>query len=476
MTNVVLLVMDDVGVENFAPWGRGGAGTYGYPTTTAIDAICSAGVRFNRCYVEQLCSPTRAAIATARHPFRTGVGDIIRDDSDGPTSQACLPESEWTIAKILKANGYATACFGKWHLGNTNAGGRLHPNRMGFDVFAGNMFNLSNTSTHSVEGVSFREGYYCYDETFQGQSRITRAFHTTHMTNLALRWVRDQGSTPFFLYMPYFGVHAPFVNRTNLTPNAINTPPTALYDAATWTHGADADQTTTQQQMHAWRAGVEATSAEIGRLLAALPADTIVIFLTDNGSPSSTLANEVHPTLGAYDGNHGKDSPYEPGIWSAMAWKGPGIAVGTYDKIVSAVDVLPSLLDLLGLDHPDPNVTLDGVSFVDVLTGLDTVTGVREFAYSEWFQPNGPNTSDAVRTAGEWALIGDVGGSGAGHYKILKNGLTGTIELYDLIPSGSYDPMEATNLTPGGVLSGLTPTELAFYNAAIAYRAGLLAS
>lgn len=464
MTNVLFILMDDVGVECFSAWGRGGSGTYGYANTSEITALAGAGMRFNRAYVEQLCSPTRAAFLTGRHPFRTGMGDIIRDDADGATTQQGLSNGEHTLASVLRENGYATAIFGKWHLGNTNTGGRQSPLRAGFDQVGINMFNLASSNTHDVAGTSFREGYYAWGmTTTEGEFRTVRSYHTSHCVDLAIQWIKAR-EEPWFCYLPLFGVHSPFNNRTNLTPNVINTPSTLLYDEVTWNLAADADQTTTAQVMHAWRAGIEATDTEIGRLLDAIPSDTLVIFASDNGSPSTTLANEVHPTLGAYPSAHSKDSPYEPGIWCPLAIKGPGISVGTYDKLVSAVDLFPTVLALLNIALPT-DVTIDGVSLVGPLTGSSAA--VRATSFSQWF---GSSNVYAERTTEEWAIIGDADASGVGRYKLLKPSINGAVEFYDL--GASYDPMEATNL----MLGTLTAGELAAFNYLTAAQAALVAS
>ncbi len=490
MTNLVFVILDDLGAELWPLLGRGGSGVYGYANSAWLTALAqggtvqgvvySGGVSCTRAYVEQLCSPTRASHQTGRHPFRTGVGDIIRNDSDGVTTQAALPESEITLAKLLKGAGYATGVFGKWHLGNTNVGGRLSPNRAGFDMACTNLFNTDNSVLVTVSGTTYRNGFYAVDETIQGEAKASRPYWATTCVNRALRWIRDvvADGDPFYCYLPLYSVHAPFTNRNTGVPfstiPAINTPPTTLYDAATWTLAADLDQTTTAQQMHAYRAGIEAAMTELGRFFASLPsgvlADTLIVFTTDNGSPSSTLANEVHPTLGAYPSTHGKDTPYEPGICVPLVFAGAGVVAPgrTYDELVSAVDVYATCAEMLGVDLPE-DVTLDSVSLAPVLDNTAPTDPVRTYSYSEWFQPNGPNTSDAVRTAGEWSIQD-------GTYKLIKPGLASPYEFYVVGPTASYSPMESTNLTPAGITSGLTAPQLAAFNALVAARAALLVS
>jgi arylsulfatase A-like enzyme len=506
VTNVAVIVGDDFGCEVLSMWGRGGSGTYGYASTPHLDALANGGtvdgvvypggLRFTRAYGGQLCSPFRAMFLTGRYPFRTGVGDIIRDDNDGTTMQGALNESEYTIAKHLKAHGYRTAAFGKWHLGNTNVGGREHPNRMGFNEYAGNLFNIDASSTYTINGTVYARGLYAWDQTVQGTGpHPCRTYHSTQIVNLALRWVRDQGSNPWFLYLPFYAAHSPFTNQSNTSPVRFNAPPISLYDETTWDHAQDSPSGTpsTQQVMHTFRAAIEALDTELGRLIKGLVAldpsfwtTTLVVFATDNGSPVSTIVNEVDPTYGAYP-NRGKDTPYETGVWTALIAAGAsvGSVPRTYDSIVSVVDLWPTISLACGIAVPDEYggppaipLTLDGVSLLDVFTGND-LTPPRDTAYVEYFQPVGAapeeGDPDADRTANEWAIIGG-GANGEGRYKLLKPSLNGPLELYELTDgAGNYTGyQEVTNLTPLGDTSTLNAGELAAYNELVAARAALV--
>lgn len=479
--NVLLIPWDDVGKEvipGCGPGGTnlGGAGTYGYPSLPTVASLISGGCLFTNFRVSQLCSPTRAALLTGRHPERTGILDIIRDTGASPSTQPALPLSEQTLARCFKSLGYATACFGKWHLGNATNGAQLHPNLCGFDEFAGNLYNLANSNFHAVEGTNYREGYWSWPMDYgaggfsQGEERTVREFHTSHITRLARRWIKAQTGS-WFCYLPYFGAHAPFINNSSTVaaPFAVNAPPTSLYNSATWSHAQDVTDPDSNpaQTMHAYRAHLEALDTEMGRLIEEQdPANTLIVFLCDNGSSSTTLALEQHPTLGAYPGSHGKDSPYEPGITSPLVIRGPGVSAGIrYEKLASVVDVFPTILELAGCELPD--VTLDGVSLADQCAGSTAVA--RTFSFSEWGQPNGISTTAVpiTRTALEWAMVGDADGSGLGRYKLIKPAVGGAYEFYDNGSAGTYNPMEATNLTPSGSTSGLSAPRLAAYTALV---------
>lgn len=506
MTNVLIILIDDVGREVLhigSDQNLGGAGTYGYPATPNITAMAlggtvsgftyPGGVMCSRAYAEQLCSPTRATLLTGRHPFRHGVGDIIRDNI--PTTQLPLPESELTLSNVLKRNGYVTACFGKWHLADPLNGGSDHPRRAGFDVYAGNKSNVDQTDTLDLNGTSYSAGMYTYPYTENGVDKVARGYHATHHVNLAIEWINDQtkNERDWFCYLPLYSVHFPFDNNATTDPVRFNVPPTDLYDSTTWNLAADPTTDTTPKYMHAWRAGLEAMDKEIGRLIRSIDlTDTLVVFMSDNGSDAGSLANEEHPTLGLYPSTHEKNTPYEPGMWTTLVFWGDVVtsSARTYSKIVSAVDVFPTVLDACNIAIP---ADIDGASLwtfrttqadgsVDETPGIlrsSSTLSVRDHVYSEWFRPNGPNTSDSQRTATQWCVIGgDVaagtGAEGTGRYKLLRASLNGAFEFYDLIPSGTYNPMEATNLTPSGVLTGLTTAQRAAYDRLRAIRSGFV--
>lgn len=450
MTRVLWIKLDDVGKEQFTTYGRGGAGTYGYGDTSVVTAMFAGGtvggftypggVKFTRHYAEQLCSPDRAACLTSRHPFRTGILNIVTEGQTG------LLGDEVTIAQQLQLHGWQTACFGKWHL-------ERRPELCGFDVYAGNDLNLDQTEIITAEGKSYSEGFYSWPMKMRGgRERTNRTYHTTACVSNAIRWIRDQGDRDWFCYLPLYGVHVPFTNNATTDPVRFNSPPTHLYDTATWTTAANVTHTTTQHTMHAYRAGLEAmcgATGELARLFASIDTtDTLVIFDCDNGTDTNVLANEVDPNFGAYSGSHAKNTPYEPAICVPLIMWGAGVSSPnrSYNHLVSCVDIMPTVLEVCGVDMPDR--TVDGVSFASVLDNSSSAA-IRTEAYSEWGLPLHAATY-ADRTATEWAMIGPT-------YKLLLNGISGTTEFYKL----DTDPMEASNLTPLGSTSGLSAPALA---------------
>jgi arylsulfatase A-like enzyme len=112
--------------------------------TPHLDALADSGIRFTRWYSSSpVCSPSRAGLLTGRYPTRTGITQILQGKRGTPG----LPQSEITLATALKAAGYKTGLFGKWHLGSTF---EHHPNGHGFDEFFGFMTGAIDYYSHSL--------------------------------------------------------------------------------------------------------------------------------------------------------------------------------------------------------------------------------------------------------------------------------------------------------------------------------------
>lgn len=199
--NVVLIVVDDLGYKDFNCYGTE-ANPVPYPTPN-VNALAQQSAMFTRFYAAcPVCSPTRASILTGKYPVRTGITDWIPGTQppadaklDTPPTRNELALSEKTIAEYLQPLGFATASFGKWHLG----GAGFAPTNQGFDV------NIGGDDKGQPNG-------YMAPFTMPGLTDAPIGTElTTYLTRLANQWVGKQAEAgkPFFLYMPHFGVHTP---------------------------------------------------------------------------------------------------------------------------------------------------------------------------------------------------------------------------------------------------------------------------
>jgi arylsulfatase A len=216
MPNVVFLLADDLGWKDI--------GCYGGPVKTpALDGLAKKGVRFTEFYSgAAVCSPSRATILTGRHHLRAGVYSWIADYSQ----QSHLLEREVTLAEILKEHGYATAHFGKWHLG-LSQGKRVKPSPSGhgFDYWfatannAGPSHRNPRNFLRNGNPVGELKGYACQ-----------------LVVDEALNWLADHrktdpaNSTPFFLNLWFHEPHAPIAAPRELVSKyGAQKDPAAIY-------------------------------------------------------------------------------------------------------------------------------------------------------------------------------------------------------------------------------------------------------
>lgn len=329
--NVLVVLLDDVGVDQIDAYG---VGTLTAPTPT-LDCLCERGVRFDRAWAAPLCSPGRAALMTGRGAFATGIGDNI-----GPADQ--LDPAEVTLGEVAKLAGYHTGYVGKWHLdGWDSPNGVDGPELQGFDTFRGTLANLRSPSNPPAPAGS-HGGYRGYWRLDQGQLGWERRYATTVDVDDALRFVREADGA-WLLVVAVHGAHAP-----------LDPPPAKLLTDRL------PDRPTDGQ---AYRAVLEATDAEIGRLLRGIDPDTLArttVFLTsDNGT--STMG--VVPPL---DPGHAKGTAYQGGLSVPLVVAGPAVRLpgSSSAALVSVADLLPTVAELLEVEAP---ADLDGESLVPLL-------------------------------------------------------------------------------------------------------------
>ena len=318
--NIVLIMTDDQ--------GYGDLGFHGNEKidTPVLDRLAQESVRFDRFFVCPYCTPTRAALMTGRYPLRTGAASVTR-------GLETVRSEEVTIAEVLRAVGYATGCFGKWHIGEHYPS---HPNGQGFEEFFG-----------------MPQGHWdnYFDPKLEHNGRMvqTRGFITDVISDYALRFIEEQRDRPFFCYVPYNAPH---------TPHQV---PDRYFDKYT-ARGLDS-------RTAAIYGMVENIDENVGRLLESLDelqlADrTIVFFLSDNGAegPEGSRYNAGMRGM--------KGSVHEGGMRVPLFVRWPGrLEPGRVVKPIAAhVDLLPTIAELCGIANP-PTLPLDGRSLVPLLTG-----------------------------------------------------------------------------------------------------------
>ncbi len=193
--NFVVIFIDDMGYADVGCFGA-----EGYETPN-VDRLAAEGVRFTDFYAAaSSCTPSRAALMTGCYPQRVGLPYVL-----GPNSKIGISDGETTIAQMLKPLGYATACYGKWHLGDDP---QFLPTRHGFDEYFGlpysnDMWPKHPEAPNAYPDLPLIEGerVVAYDP---DQTQLT-----TWYTERAVRFIEKNKDNPFFLYLPHSMVHVP---------------------------------------------------------------------------------------------------------------------------------------------------------------------------------------------------------------------------------------------------------------------------
>ncbi len=314
--NIVLVFMDDMGYGDMGCFGSKSIRT---PT---MDAIAANGIRFTQMYAAaSICTPSRAGLLTGRHPNRVGLSRVLfpRDDEG-------LGDDERTIADDLRQVGYATCMCGKWHLGCRP---QHNPTRHGFDRYFGLLYSndMAPLGLYRDEDVI---------EEPADQATLTRRY-----TDEAIRFVRESGDQPFFVYLAHTMPHIPLHVEEEFRGRSSG--------------GVYGDT-------------IECIDHHLGRLMEALDEadkldNTLLIVTSDNGP-------WFEGSTGGFRGR--KFDVYEGGIRMPFVAQWPGhISAGSRcDGVASLLDMLPTLRQVAGASLPLDR-TLDGLDISEALTGGD---------------------------------------------------------------------------------------------------------
>lgn len=363
--NVLLILTDDQGYGDLSLHHNP------HLQTPTMDLLGETGVRLNRFYVSPVCAPTRASLMTGRYHLRTGAFGVTR-------RQEVVNPKETTIAELMRANGYATGCFGKWHNGAVYP---ETPNGQGFDEFLG---FLGGVTQHYFNPVLSHNGT---DKKYEG-------YITEILTDAALDWMdeRIEAEEPFFCYIPYNAPHTP-----------------GLVEDEYW-------KPYYNKQVGRWESVIygmiDVIDEQMARLMKFLETkgqeeNTIVIFMTDNG-PNTWRYNA---------GLRGKKGHlYDGGIRTPCFIRWPEkLEHHVIDRPLAHVDVLPTLVEWCGL-HGSENLELDGRSFASLAEDPATEWEDRMLisfsqGQKEKIETNGAVHTDrwtAVQQNGVWRLF-DIG-------------------------------------------------------------------
>ncbi|MDP6453347.1 MAG: sulfatase-like hydrolase/transferase [SAR202 cluster bacterium] len=329
--NIVLILMDNLGSNDIGPYGAEDI------RTPNLDRLAHEGVRLTQCYSNApVCTPSRAALWTGLYPARAGLESNVQRDEP----EKGLSPSQITIAQMLKDNGYATAIFGKWHLGFKPEHG---PNAHGFDQFFG--FLDWTIDYHSHKNVGGYPALYENTELVEQDG-----YFTDLVTDHAVSFIDQHADEPFFTFVSYNAPLPPYQRPDR--PDDVRT-------AQTW---FDMDRQN-------YASSIERADEGIGRILAALDANslsgnTVVIFASDHGGDSEISSNR--PLF------HGFGTLWEGGIRVPCIIRWPGHLPAGADSSQPTImtDLSASILSSTGTNPPEIR-ELDGINIFPMLNGTD---------------------------------------------------------------------------------------------------------
>jgi len=393
--NVVLIFTDDQGYNDVGIYGADDI------ATPYLDQMAKEGAMLTNYYSAQaVCSASRAGILTGCYPNRIGIHNAL-----GPGNTHGINASETTLAEMLKAKGYATGIFGKWHLGHHT---KFLPTRHGFDEWFGIPYSNDMWPYHPQQGPVFNfpdlplyENEVVID-TLEEQSQLT-----TQITERSVDFIHRNKDNPFFLYVPHPQPHVPLFVSDKFKGKSDR----GLYGDV-----------------------IMEIDWSVGQILDALKANgleenTIVIFTSDNG-PWLSYGNHAGS---AYPLREGKGTAWEGGQREPFIIKYPkGIPAGqVINEPIMAIDVLPTIAEETKASLPEK--IIDGKSVLQLLKG-ETDKG-RQEAYFFYYRVN---ELFGVRY-GKWKLYfphtyRTMDGQDAG-----KDGLPGDYRMIDMEEIELYD-------------------------------------
>ena len=353
--NFIVILCDDSGYSDTGPYGSQ------VNRTPELDRMAEEGLKFTDFYVTSgVCTPTRSSLMTGCYPLRVGMDEnykgfwvLFPGDNKG------LNPSEITIAEMLKDQGYATACIGKWHLGDQDP---FLPTSQGFDYYYGIPYSNDMGRGNNPPLPLLRNKTVI--EAPVDQSTITKRY-----TEEAVAFIEQNKENPFFLYLPHTMPHYPLFSSEQFSGKSNN--------------GKFGD-------------AIEEIDWSTGRILAKLrelelDENTLVIFTSDNGATRS--------------GSNAPFSGYKCGIMEGSMrvpflawWPGTAPAGEKCEELTTILDFLPTFAKLSGGKVPDDRV-IDGKDISSLIQGEEGAKSPHEVFYYYFM-----SQLQAVR-AGDWKLF-----------------------------------------------------------------------
>lgn len=342
-TNIVLINLDDVGYGDFSCYGA-----YGYETPN-IDRLASEGIRFTHFLACQpISGASRAGLLTGCYPNRIGFAG-----APGPDSDYGINAEEMTMGELLKQKGYATAIFGKWHLGSQR---QFLPLQNGFDEYYGLPYSNDMWPFHPQQGEVFNfPDLPTYDGNEVVGYNTDQSKFTTDYTSRSIAFIKKNRNKPFFLYLAHSMAHVPLAVSDKFKGKSQQGLYGDVMMELDWSVGQVMQ---TLRDLH-------------------LDDNTLVILTSDNG-PWANYGNHAGSTGGLREA---KATTFDGGnrIPCIMYWKGVTPKGAICNTLASNIDLFPTFAEITGA--PLPKKKIDGVSILPLIKGEKGAKPRQSFVY-----------------------------------------------------------------------------------------------
>jgi len=338
--NILLILADDLGRELLSFYG----GQSGYETPN-LDRLARDGMRFQTCYATPMCVPSRVEILTGRYSFRNYF------------SWDHIDRSQPTVAQLLKRAGYRTAMAGKWHPKGDWHLDPAPPVHAGFDKYCSYESDKMFAQAKAFAGNRFWGGTILRNG---AEEKLTR-YGPEVFSDFLVKFMKADRTRPFLAYYCMNSMHRPF----QPTPDHPNAPLPGKPAPRDWRGSRGKPEN--------FRPMLKYADKMVGKLILAAnqqKRETIIIFTADNGTDNVGEAKTIRSRFLDQSVRGGKYFPTELGVNVPLLvhWKGKTTPGQTCDKLVEFTDILPTLLDLAGVNPPADH-HLDGRSIVPFLLG-----------------------------------------------------------------------------------------------------------
>jgi len=336
--NVIVILTDDLGAMDL-----GCTGSKFYETPN-IDQLAIDGVQFTQAYSScTVCSPSRAALLTGKYPARLHLTDWIPGYPAPDNAKVKTPDWQkfisleaTTLPQQFKSAGYSTAIIGKWHLSpDAKESDNYSPQKYGFDInIGGNHLGQPGSYFSPYKIPNLKDG-------------PTNEFLTDRESNEAVKFIEQNQSKPFFLYLAHYAVHQPIAGKAEVIKKF-----------------EQKDKQNSKQTNATYAALISSVDDSVGKIRETLKRlklsdNTIIVFTSDNGGLPKVTDNAPY--------RDGKGSAYEGGVRVPFIiyWPKASFHQSTQSTPVQSIDIYPSLIEMTGI--ASQSSTIDGVSVAPLL-------------------------------------------------------------------------------------------------------------